>query len=207
MVMDDSVSAWLDQLKAGEDSAAQPLWERYFARLVGLARKKLQGATRAAADEEDVALSAFKSFCRAVEAGRFPQLRDRDDLWRLLVTLTERKASNQVRDQRRLKRGGGKVLDEAAWAGNQAGETSSPGDVPGREPEPDFAALVAEECQRLLSLLGDDVLRALAVSKMEGWTNDEMAKRHALALRTVERKLGLIRKIWEAEQSGPDRLG
>lgn len=196
MATDDSVSAWIDQLKAGEAEAAQPLWERYFARLVGLARKKLQGTARTAADEEDAALSAFHSFCRAVDAGRFPLLRDREDLWRLLVLLTERKASNQARDERRLKRGGGKVLDEAGWVGDGVG--NGPDQVPGREPTPDFAAQVAEECQRLLKLLDDDLLRALAVGKMEGCTNPELAARHGLALRTVERKLGLIRKIWEA---------
>jgi DNA-directed RNA polymerase specialized sigma24 family protein len=202
---DSSVSVWIEQLKAGEAEAAQPLWDRYFGRLVGLARKKLQGASRAVADEEDVALSAFTSFCRAVEGGRFPQLNDREDLWRLLVVLTVRKASNQRRDQRRLKRGAGKVLDEAGWAGEGTQPVSSPGQIPGREPTPDFAALVAEECQRLLALLGDELLQAVAISKMEGRTNREMASLHGLALRTVERKLGLIRKIWETERDEPAR--
>src|SRR5207249_6675395 len=62
--VDSSVSAWIDRLKDGDPAAAQPLWERYFGRLVGLARDRLRGAARRAADEEDVALSAFDSFCR-----------------------------------------------------------------------------------------------------------------------------------------------
>src|SRR5262249_47596565 len=108
MAADESVSHWLNLLQSeGDTAAAQRLWERYFHRLVGLARAKLQGQPRRAADEEDVALSAFANFCRAVEAGRFPRLADRHDLWRLLVTLTERKAYNLVRDERRQKRGGG----------------------------------------------------------------------------------------------------
>jgi hypothetical protein len=77
-----SVTRWLEQLKAGEQAAVQQLWTRYYARLVRLAREKLGAAPRQAADEEDVALSAFDSFCRAAEAGRFPRLLDRDDLWR-----------------------------------------------------------------------------------------------------------------------------
>src|SRR5262245_64764290 len=84
MSPDGSVTRWLDLLQAGKSEAVQALWERYFHRLVGLARKKLQDAPRRAADEEDVALSAFDSFCRHAEEGRFPQLADRDSLWRIL---------------------------------------------------------------------------------------------------------------------------
>src|SRR5205085_5062686 len=89
---DETVTYWLGQFQAGDRAAAQRLWERYFRRLVGLARKRLEGAPRQAADEEDVALSAFDSFCRGAERGRFPRLEDRNDLWRVLVTLTVRKA-------------------------------------------------------------------------------------------------------------------
>src|SRR5262245_1006353 len=147
-----SVTHWLEQLQAGDSAAAQPLWERYFHRLVGLARAKLQGAPRRAADEEDVALSAFDSFCRGAERGHFPQLEDRDNLWRLLVTLTVRKAARLARDERCQKRGGGAVvLGEAALADagtGLGGDTlSGLGEVIDPEPTPAFAAEVAEECQ------------------------------------------------------------
>ena len=116
MSCDGSVSRWFDPLRAGDPVAAQRLWERYFSRTVSLARKKLQGSPRRAADEEDVALLAFASFCKGVEEGRFPRLDDRDDLWRLLGTLTARKAAHLRRDEGRLKRGGGLKPDEEAPA-------------------------------------------------------------------------------------------
>jgi DNA-directed RNA polymerase specialized sigma24 family protein len=190
-----SVSFWIDRLKAGDAAAAQPLWNRYFEHLVRLAYQRLRGAPRAVADEEDVALSAFHSFCTAAEQGRFPQLNDRDDLWRLLVVITERKALNLVRDQTREKRGGGMVRQEPPADGSAPGLA----EVPGPEPTPLFAALMAEECERLLEQLEDRTLRAIAVEKMEGFDNDEIAARHSVARRTVERKLGLIRRIWEQE--------
>src|SRR5690349_16954755 len=112
-----SVSQWLGPLKRGDQAAAQPLWERYFDRLVRLARGKLAGHRGLDAYEEDVALSAFDSFVQAVAAGRFPKLDDRDDLWKSLFEITARKAINLRKHQARLKRGGGKVLDEAALAG------------------------------------------------------------------------------------------
>ena len=193
MSEDVSITFWIDQPKAGAQEAAQPLWNHYFHQLVRLAYQRLRGAPRAAADEEDVALSAFRSFCAAAEKGRFPVLNDRADLWKLLVVITERKSLNLVRDQARLKRGGGSA------PGDRTPQADAPNlvNVPGREPTPLFAAQMAEECKHLLDQLGDDTLRKLALDKMEGFTNEEIAARHALALRTVERKLGLIRSIWE----------
>src|ERR687888_330879 len=140
MAREGSVTRWLGPLLAGDPAAAQQLWERYFRRLVGLARTKLRGAPRRAADEEDVALSAFDSFCRHAEQDRFPQLNDRLDLWQLLVLLTARKASDLAQHERRQKRGGGAVLDEAALP--CPADSSAPGAalerIEGPEPTPAF---------------------------------------------------------------------
>ena len=95
-----SISQWLGQLKAGDPSVAQPLWDRYFERLVDLARKKLHANRQAIADEEDVALSAFASFCRGAAGGRFPQLHDRTDLWRLLIVPAKAKGTARVARRR-----------------------------------------------------------------------------------------------------------
>src|SRR5262249_1600276 len=143
------------QLQAGDPAAAQKLWERYFQRLVGLARKKLQDAPRLAADEEDVALSAFASFCQKATDGQFPQLADRDGLWRFLVTITARKAFHLRRDEGRQKRGGGHVLSLAQLSGTASGTQPVLEQLVDPEPTPAFAALVAEESRRLLKCLGD----------------------------------------------------
>jgi DNA-directed RNA polymerase specialized sigma24 family protein len=190
----DSVTFWIRQLRVGDRTAAQPLWERYFRRLVGLAQARLRGAPTAAAGPEDVALSAFDSFCRGAEAGRFPRLDDRDDLWQVLVMLTARKAVNLRKHEAARKRGGGRVQQAAG-----AGEPDALAEVVGGEPTPDFAAEVAEECRRLLELLGDDDLRRVAVWKMEGFTNAEVAARLGRSEGAVERKLRLIRRAWERE--------
>jgi DNA-directed RNA polymerase specialized sigma24 family protein len=196
-----SVTQWIDRLKEGDPDAAQKLWERYFRRLVGLARKKLRAAPRRAADEEDVALSAFDSFCRGAEHDRFPQLHDRLDLWQLLVLLTARKAVDLAQHERRQKRGGGGVLDEAAL--RRPADSSAQGgafdQIEGPEPTPAFAAQVAEECRRLLERLDSPELRSVALLKVEGYSNEEIAAQLGCGLRTVERRLGLIRATWEQE--------
>jgi DNA-directed RNA polymerase specialized sigma24 family protein len=206
MSMDDqgSVTLWLGDLKAGDLAAAQPLWERYFAQLVRLARARLRAAPRAGADadEEDAALSAFNSFCDGAARGRFPSLADRDELWRLLVVLTARKVRAQARRRLRLKRGGGRVLREADLLGaDPDGGDAGLEQVVGAEPTPEFAAMVAEECRRLIDVLGDEDLRRIALWKMEGYTNDEIRQRLGCSLRTVTLRLALIRALWDEEQS------
>ena len=200
-----SVSHWLGDLKAGNLAAAQPLWERYFSRLVRLARSRLLTARRTAAhDEEDAALSAFHSFCEGVANGRFPQLADRDDLWKLLVVITARKAGAHSEHEARLKRGGGRLVSAADLPGSAfSGDDGSADDLFARilskEPSPEFAAMAAEECARLLAKLDDDGLRKVAIDRMEGYSNDEIAERLGCARRTVARRLDLIRRAWEAE--------
>jgi DNA-directed RNA polymerase specialized sigma24 family protein len=197
---DGSVTRWIGDLVASgaTDSAAQKLWERYFERLVHLARDRLRAGPRGPADAEDAALSAFDSFCRGAAAGRFPRLDDRDDLWALLVTLTVRKASAQVRRERRLKRGGGRVRTEQGLGGAAPDAGGGLDEIVGREPTPELAAMMAEEYLHLLGGLGDETLRRIAAWKLEGYSNGEIAARLGRGLRTVERKLGVIRSSWRA---------
>jgi DNA-directed RNA polymerase specialized sigma24 family protein len=165
--------------------------------LVGLARQRLRGTARQVADEEDVALSAFDSFCRAAEQGRFADLADRDSLWRLLVVMTARKASQVRRHEGRQKRGG--ALQPAGEMTGEGEEESLLGQLLSREPTPEVAAQMREECARLLGRLGDDELRQVALLRMEGSTVEEVAARLGCVARSVKRKLHLIRTIWEKE--------
>jgi DNA-directed RNA polymerase specialized sigma24 family protein len=198
MTSNGSVTYWINQLKAGDAAAAQPLFERYFGPMMRLARARLQGRPGRGVDEEDVALSAFASFCRGADQGKFPQLKDHDNLWRLLVVITSRKAADERQRARRKKRGGGAVRGESAFLDNQsAGEERGIDQVIGPEPTPQFGALMADEFQRLLARLNDDTLRAIALWRMEGYSNDEIAAKLDRDLRTVERKLRLIRSLWQ----------
>lgn len=192
-------TSWIGQLKDGDPAAAQRLFEDYFEQLVRFAQRKLGSAPRRAADEEDVVLGAFNSFCIGAAQGKFPQLSDRDDLWKLLVTITARKARRQAQYERRQKRGGGKVRGESGFSGQEASEHHGIDQVVGREPTPAFAAELTEEFQRLLDRLPNETLRRIAVLKMQGHTNREIAAKLDCALRRVERKLHGIRKIWSSE--------
>jgi len=195
-----SVTYWIGRLKAGDRAAVQQLWERYFDRLVRLARNRLGSGPRRMADEEAVALSAFHSFCVRVEQGKFPRLDDRTDLLRLLVVITSRKAVKQRAAAVCRKRGGGRVWGESAFLTPDADEEEAGIQaIAAQEPTPELAAEFKEEFERLLNCLDDDSLRDLALLKLQGFSNEEIAGRLDCSLRTVERRLRGIRAIWENE--------
>jgi DNA-directed RNA polymerase specialized sigma24 family protein len=196
----NSVTRWVNDLKAGDrGEAARLLWQRYFERLARLAQGRLHTAARGPADGEDIALSAFDSFFQGVAAGRFPDLGSRDELWRLLVTITARKAHNQRRNEGRQKRGGGRVVGEGALAGADPLGDDFMAQVVGNEPSPEFAAMVTDEYRRLFGSLADESLRVVALLKLEGHSNEEIARSLDCGVRTVERKREVIRKRWTAE--------
>jgi DNA-directed RNA polymerase specialized sigma24 family protein len=180
-------------LKRGDRAAAEALWGSYIHRLVALARARLGGTPRRAADEEDVALSAFDSFYRRAECGQFVRLSDRDDLWRILVLITERKAIDLMRREGRKSRGEGRVVPFSEAEARGAVHAADPG------PTPEFAAQVVDEFRTLLRRLGDDSLRSVALAKLQGSTNKQIADQLGCIEQTVERKLRSIRKIWSGE--------
>lgn len=188
---DGSVTHWLRQLTGGDQAAARPLWEAYFQRMVELARRRLPDHRRAVADEEDVALSAFKSFCRGAQDGRFPRLMGRDNLWPLLVAITAHKAKDLLRREGAKKRGGD--IQRAYDYDWQA--------ALGDGPSPEFEAMLAEEMQRLFAELaakGPHFVPMIQAS-LAGDTTAEIAARFDRSVRSVQRKLDIARAILEGE--------
>lgn len=191
------VGVWVAQLKEGDPQAAQHLWNTYFLRMVKAARTRLQNAPGRMADEEDVALSAFKSFCRGTKDGRFPHAADHADPWPLLLALTRNKAVDLLRHGA-ASRGGARLLEvQSAGVNTQSDAEAALAELIGREPDPQYSLQIAEECQRLLDSISDSILRAIALWKMEGFTTEEIASKLGCTSRTVERKLQLMRKLWK----------
>jgi DNA-directed RNA polymerase specialized sigma24 family protein len=191
-----SVTQFFDQLRAGDPSAAEALWQRFFPRLVGLARKTLAGRPQRVADADDAAQSAFASFCLRVRSGDFA-VGDRNELWKLLGVITVNKARIQARREAARKRGGGRVIGEDALARPDGS----------RLPLEEAAVMLPAEfdghCEELLGQLEAE-LREFAVLRLLGYRNREIAKMHGCTERKVERKLNLIRLRWEAQWPGKE---
>ena len=192
-----SVSAWIEDLKTGDSSAATHLWNRYHPNLLRFARNLLHNDARRFADEDDLVAGAFGSFfCRAV-AGQFPELSGRKELWALLVTITDRKAVNTVRQYMSSKRGGGKVRGESTFSGEEDYVESVLASTGNPLPPPDVAASLSEMMDTL-----DDDMRPVVCLRIDGYTNEEIGQRLNRSVATIERRLRLLRDQWIEELFG-----
>lgn len=186
---DQSITQFFNAMRSGDSAAAHKLWERFFPRLHALARKTLAGRPQRADDAEDAALSAFATFFQRAREGAFGEGLNRNNLWALLGVIAVRKARKQARRQTAAKRGGGRVVDESALDRNDE-----------RRGLDAIAAGPAEQfdlhCEDLLGQL-DDEQRTIAILRMLGHKNREIAEQLGCTERKVERKLHLIRATWQ----------
>ncbi len=160
------------------------------------ARSRMSPATRRIYDEEDAAVSAFRSLCRGIESQRFPEIADRGNLWALLVVITSRKVANRYRYDHQQRRDAKQTLTEAMLQPIDGSGISLMQSLPAQEPTPAFAAEVADMSEHLMCLLPESDLKQLVLLKLEGHTNEDAAEIMKVTRRTVQRKLERIRRIW-----------
>ncbi len=183
-------------LKLGNKNAANLLIERYFDRVVALARRRLAGKQFSDSSGDDIAASVFESLWQRAREHRFAdeELRDSRELWKLLCRMIYFKSQDHVRRASAAKRTGGiesgSTLRSGAPAIDQVAECRHGSDG---------VSIFREEHQRLLDLLGDSHLAQIAVMRLEGYSVAEIADAFTKSLRWVGRKLALIRGIWKAE--------
>jgi RNA polymerase sigma factor (sigma-70 family) len=195
-----SVTRLIIDLRSDEPAvrelAARLVWGRYFQELLALARSHLSARIRGREDEEDVLQSMYKSFCLRQRRGDF-DLSSRDDLWKLLVQVTLRKARNTANRHLQGKRD---VRREAGGGAAPTNGTDEPGafldQIDTDEPTPAEAALLNEALEQRFQALREPELRRIALKKLEGFTNQEIADDLQCTVRTVERKLERVRAYW-----------
>ena len=188
-----SVTRLLGQMQAGSDvereAASTAIVRRYFAQLAEVVGRHLSPRLRRRLDPEDLAQTTFHSFCLRLANGQF-QLDDREDFWQLLVSIALNKTRKEATAQMTQKR------DARRDRGLTAADGALIDVLDRRTPTPDDAAIMAEAMARLLDALPADI-RPIAGWKLEGFTNEEIAAKLDYTLRTVERKIKLIREKWD----------
>ncbi len=199
-ISEHSISRYIDGLRDGDEQAAQKVWERFFERLMALANQKLKASPRKAMDEEDVVQQAFAEFFVQVRQGRFPKLDDRNDLWQILAMLVDRRAKDQIKRQNTQKAGGGRVRTESVFLVPDA-SAGDPGiaRVEDLLPSPELAAEFIEIMDERMAALHNGEHRQIALFKMQGYTNREIADLLRSSERTIERCLQKIRAAWNLE--------
>lgn len=195
---ENSITQWLQQAQGGDEYARQQIWVRYYERLIRLAKNRIATGNARVSDEEDVVVGAFDAFFRALDEGKFPELADRDGIWRLLVVIADNKANDLYRYENRQKRGGGQIRGHSAFI-DAGGDGDHFEQVP--DPSPDFAMALCCACKELLIPLKPG-LRQIAVWKMEGYTNKEIAGELGCVEESIRRKVMLIRSIWSKDSGG-----
>ncbi len=193
----DSVKDALDRLEQGDRTAADLIWSRFFDRLTRIADQRLAVGLRRTVDGEDVALSVLETICHRAKIGELPEVHDRDDLWRLMVTILHHKAADHGREHRAQKRGGGKVRGDSIFIGTGSeAERIAFVQIAETLPTPDVLVQLEEERQQLFALLDDDELRTIAQQRLEGHSAEEIATALDVSPRTIRRKLEIIRGRW-----------
>jgi len=169
---------------------------------MGLARQILLASRRASADHEDAVQVAFHCFFRGLAQGRFPQLRDRHNLWRLLVVLTVRKTIDHLRREARRHPPVREAMLSSALVLTEVEEESELEQlehVASQAPTPALAAELIDLFEHLLQRLEDPTLRQIALWRLEGYTNGEIADKLGCTRRTVIRKLDHVRQMWSED--------
>ncbi len=172
--------------RTGDAAAFGPLWQRFFPRLVGLAKKRLSGRAAAANDAEDAAQAALISFWEQIRSGEYLQDLCRGSLWSLLATITVRKVGKQLRNDAAVRRGEGRVLSAADLTG-----ANSLAEMISVLPTQELDLLAAELMESL-----PEELQPVAMLRLFGHTTEEIAVQLDWTQRKVQRKLEIVRLRW-----------
>lgn len=90
-------------IRAGDDSAATDLFERYVARLKRLAGRELAHELSGRLDSEDITQSVFRTFFRRLGEGRY-DVPEGETIWNLLAVITLNKVRSIGSHHRASKR-------------------------------------------------------------------------------------------------------
>ena len=181
----------LNRWKAGDETAATLMFERYLSRLCALARSRLSQKMRRRVEPEDIVQSVYRSFFR--KAGSHFALEKEGDLWRLLAAITINKVRGQVEFHSAKKRG----INVEQSIQMEAGSIQVSPEAITEDPQPDDAAVMIEELSAVLVDL-DDTQRSIIELSMQNQSVDQIAESVQRSQRTVRRTIQQFREQLES---------
>lgn len=198
--LDESVTAWIDRLRTGDRTAGELLHERYRDYLVRVARKNFASASTAVGDAEDLVQSVFCDLWRSASQGSLGQIEDRESFWWLLLTMARHKAISRIRRAKSQKRQGSRPTVQFSQLDDSKEVRNVHATPDLRTAHAELIRQFIEAQEHLFELLADDTERAIAAYKLEGHNHPAIAAKLNVSVRTVERKVAMIRERWVRDQ-------
>ncbi len=183
------------QLRDGRNEAAVQLFNRFANRLIALARKQLDSRVLQKEDPEDVMQSVFRSFLGRHATGQLGSFETWDNLWAMLVVMTQRKCGHRMEYFHAVRRDVRREVPAVPM------EDSSNVDLGAQssEPTPSEAAMLTETVEQLLASLPQRQREIVSLT-LQGYTPIEISERLDCTERTVYRVLERVREWLEANQ-------
>lgn len=177
-----SISRHLQDVRAGDADAASLLWMRCVRLLLAQARRLLEGKNRRVADEDDLASGVFMEVCQGLHNGQFDRIQDRKHLWRLLWMITRRRVQNHCRRFHSPQRPAESALplDSSVHRVDSSSDDQQ----------------VQEWMSDLQDCLPNPALKQIASLLIEGHSDEYIAGKTALSLRSIQRKVRIIEQTW-----------
>jgi RNA polymerase sigma-70 factor (ECF subfamily) len=186
--------ALLELLRAGNQDAAQQVFDQYAASLLRLARWRMSTRLARRIDPEDIVQSAFRVFFSDIKAGKFT-VAERHDLGKILVKITLHKVLRQVALHTAAKR------DCAMETEAGTGSTSGLSQVQDLNPSPEAGAAFLDQLEHFLSRLSPQESRVLEM-RLQDYGTLEIARALDMSDRQVRRILEHIRAVADQENIG-----
>lgn len=192
MSEDPRLTEWFRKMAEGDLEAANSLIEYFFPQLIAFSeaqyRQKFPTSHPVVEDAEDAAQSALKTLWRRSREGRFSDVVNRNQLWRLLAKITLRKIYAQRKRATAKRRGG--IIDKHIYIGSLKMPDAC---LPAQESQAELHTNVRDA----LDALTDPVLRNIAALRLNGTDVKDIAEELDLSPRTIQRWIKEITETWE----------
>lgn len=188
-----SVTQWLRLARTGDDQAITELYNRMLMDLMEVAKEKMGDHPRRMIDEEDIVVIVLAKLFRKLSRGHFDGIRDRNELWALVIRMTQQKVEHEIDSTlTRARRHG---LEQSA-----TGDAPDPSDhidrLESATPNAEHLAILADQLSKMLEILPDEGCRKVARLKLEGYNSREICFKLNSVPHNITRKLKRIQAIW-----------
>jgi hypothetical protein len=182
-----------------EDPAfVEQLWDAFYPRMKLAVLSRVRSIQRPVADESGIALSAFHSFIQHARNGKFPNLVDQDEMWRLVKRIAIRKTSDVRKNLLAQKRGGDAIVVGQSDFSDESGQLQGIDLASDPHGDPSESAEVADLLNTMLQRLPDDKHRDVILLKLQGASVVTIAECLATTTRTIQRILKKIEQSWQS---------